>query len=72
MQINVNFIKSMTFDKSFITIGPTIQTVVRARENQNYGLGEVVGDRNEVFGAKYAVSDDDVFDFLTKKIVIHK
>ncbi|MBL0388277.1 hypothetical protein JJB07_16835 [Tumebacillus sp. ITR2] len=72
MQINLNFLKVSTFDKSFMSIGPSIQNVVRAKANQNYGLGEILGDDNEIFGAKYEVIDNDVYDFPIKKVTISK
>lgn len=72
MQINLKEFSVNALDKAYINIGPSIQTVIRAKANQNYGLGEVVGDDCEIIEAFYQVQDNDVIDFLHHKTVIYK
>lgn len=72
MEINVTVFKVNALDKAYINVGPSLQTGVRGKAVQNYGMGEVVGDDCVMEDALYAVRDDDVIDFPHQKIVIQK
>lgn len=72
MQINLGQFKISTVDKGFVSIGPSIQNVIRGRQDQNQGFGELVGDKNETEISELRVHDNDVIDFPIKRIHINK
>ncbi|WP_132946066.1 hypothetical protein [Tumebacillus sp. BK434] len=71
MQINVMNVRVTTFDKAFMTIGPSIQNVVRGRQNQNQGFGEVEGDFNTTETTRFEVDDRDGIDFPVHRVHIN-
>jgi hypothetical protein len=72
MQINLGNLKVNTVDKGFVSIGPSVQNAVRARQHQNQGFGDVRGDGvlQQIEGL--VVDDRDIIDFVVKKIVVER
>ncbi|ARU62092.1 hypothetical protein CBW65_14590 [Tumebacillus avium] len=68
MQINVTELKVTTIDKGFLSIGPSVQNVVRGRQHSNQGIGQIKGDLNYTEAERTGIDDRDVIDFPIRKI----
>ncbi|MFD2171034.1 hypothetical protein [Tumebacillus lipolyticus] len=66
VEIHVGNVKVNTVDRSFVNIGPSIKTGLRAKSRMNQGMGEVMGNTNQVF-YQSKVDDRDQVDFVQQK-----